>query len=344
MAQIRVRSRIMKISHKPATTIKVLVLDLNCISRLLNSAAFAAEQQAAIKTVWKEYSDSKLINALYYFHDAKPGYAEISFGDRQLIQKRTNQRYEKMCNTFVKKCAEGPRAVGAYMARVERIRDGALASIKTAMRDVQKINAQVLTKAEQTIAVLKMVKAGSTIFLAGAVLVFTGGAAAGAGWATTATTGFFGPATVGIVGGIYFGYELATPTIELSVAFVDSWSRAHDAHAIAIVKELGEEAGEKVGEKLDKAGQADLSKSSGHRKRGGVARKKNCEAAGKRSRTSTPRSRQGKANYLNPNRRILAAVKAAIGAKSKAIRRISRLRNRRQRARKQKGLSDVAQA
>ena len=239
---------------------KVFVLDLERTSRLLNSTAFAIEQQAAIRVEWKEYEDSMLLNALYFFHDTKPGHADINFGNHQLIRAKTQDRYERLCDTLLTRMSEGPKQTIEYLEGLEKLRASALNGIRSTIADVQNINTGIINQTDKTIATLKMVKAGATIALAGLVIVYTGGAALGAGFATTTSGGLMGASMAKTVGSTYFAYEI-------SVAVASTFSEGKDAMAIAVAKEGGEEWGEKMGEKLDDAGKAKLDQATQQSKR-----------------------------------------------------------------------------
>jgi hypothetical protein len=135
------------------------------------------------------------------------------------------------------------------------------------VKDVQGINSDIISQVDKTVAQLKMIQAGSTIILAGAVIVYSGGTLGGAAWATTSTAGFLGAATAGKIGATYLGYEL-------SVAVAKTWGEGENATAIAVGKEVAEEVGEEAGKLLDNSGQANLAKSSAHAKKVAVLEKK----------------------------------------------------------------------
>ena len=226
----------------------VLCLNVDSVTRLLRSTAFAMAQERAIRVHWKEYEESLLINMISaLFYEAKPGHAEIDFGTREEISRNENAQFEKLADTFSRKSSEGPETVLEYLAGLERIRASALGNIESTVRDVQNINAEVVEKTRKTVANLTRVKAASTMFLAGTVVVLTGGAAGGAAWATSA----------GAAGWVYTGYGV-------TASVVKTWDEARSAQVVAIAKEGAKTGVEKAGEVIDAAGKANVQRAAEH--------------------------------------------------------------------------------
>jgi hypothetical protein len=220
----------MSLSPQPITSVACLNLDQ--IGRLLWAQSYAMAVQLNTSVQWKPYKDSKLLNLAYVLMPWKggPGWVEVEQNQRR-IQEKSKEYFDRGLDVLMKKFCEGPASVMRYLSDAEKIRDHALQGVAEAFRSASDINREVLGETSQGIKRLAVIKATSSIALAG----MSGGLALAGG-------------SVGLVataGSVNLGFSLTK-------AVVKNWGELATVGALAIElsKDAASDLMQKGGEKM----------------------------------------------------------------------------------------------
>ncbi len=143
-------------------------LSFEQIGRLLWSKSHAMAVQLNTSVHWKPYKDSKVLNLAYALMPWKegPGWVEVA-QDRQRIEESTRNFFDRSVDTFFNKLSEGPSGLMRYLADTEKIRDEALQAVQNTFMSASDINHQVLGETQEGVRRLAIIKAASSITLAG---------------------------------------------------------------------------------------------------------------------------------------------------------------------------------
>jgi hypothetical protein len=206
------------------SVVPTVCLNLYRTLRFLNSVALAVAIQRYTKIEWKEYRDSKVLNAIYtvMFWKGAPGTVEVGQNWTKIEQDRV-ALWRHLNETFFHKASLGPQVAIDYLEQMGKLRESALQSVQQTFQDASDINREIAGETGTAIKRLAAIKAGSTIALAG----MTGGLAlTGSGLALAA-------ANVG------FGYKIVG-------AVATNLASGKDAKVMAIdtTKDVGKEVGE----------------------------------------------------------------------------------------------------
>jgi hypothetical protein len=161
--------------------------DLPSVLQFLGSVAMAVAVQSHTVVEWRDYNDSKVLNAVYsvFAWKQKPGFVEID-QDWKKITAHRNQLWMNFTKVFFNKASSSPVDAAAYLEDLERIKAHALEATRQSFSDAARINADIAGEVGNTIRALATIKAGAVIVIA----VTTGGLAiaGSAGLAASAST------------------------------------------------------------------------------------------------------------------------------------------------------------
>jgi hypothetical protein len=186
---------------------------------------------------WKPYRESKFLNFAYMLMPWKggPGWVEVEQNQKR-IQEQVTALFDRSVDGFLNKLSEGPEPVMRYLSASQRIRDESFQSISEAFASASDINSEVLGETREGIKRLALVKAASTITLAG----LSGGVVLAGG-------------SVGLV----TAAQSVSLGFSLTKAVVTNWGEVKMAGALAI--ELAkDQVPEKGGKMLSAAGMWNL--------------------------------------------------------------------------------------
>ena len=221
----------------PAATrnVSIVVFDLAGTLQFLGSVAMSVAIQNHTTLFWKEYRDSRVLNAIYtvFAWKGQPGWVEIS-QDWEKIHATRNRLWERYMMAFLKKASTGPAAACTYLDRMESVKASAIEGVQWVFAEAQKINSEVIGETQTAIKRLAAIKCGAAVSIA----VMSGGlAVVGSSIAVQAGT-------------VALGYKVTG-------AVVKSLEEGKNAQVVAIdMGTLAKGVGKEVGE--DKVAQPGL--------------------------------------------------------------------------------------
>ncbi len=212
--------------------VSVIVFDLAGTLQFLGSVAMSVAIQNHTTLFWKEYRDSKVLNAIYtvFAWKGQPGWVEIS-QDWEKIHATRNQLWERYMLAFLKKASAGPAEACTYLQRMEDVKAGAIEGVQWVFSEAQKINSEVIGETQTAIKRLAVIKCTAAVSIA----VMSGGlAVVGSSIAVQAGT-------------VALGYKV-------TAVVVKSLDEGKSAKVVAI--DMGKGVGKEIGE--DKLAQPGL--------------------------------------------------------------------------------------
>lgn len=161
-----------------ARKFKILLLDLEEMTRFLRSVAYAIEMESHTRITWKEYDEDVVINVIYsvFFWKGNPGTAVITQASREKIKASADARTEQLLRKFFAVAASGPEKLKKFLEDQKSVRQSAMSNLDTMIREVHAINQGVIAETSAGIKRLAGIKLGADLMITGIGL-------AGGGWA-----------------------------------------------------------------------------------------------------------------------------------------------------------------
>lgn len=165
--------------NKPAA----VCFDLHTVSWFCRKCAFITATQQNTTVEWVNYEDSRVLNAIYtvLFWKGKPGTVEV-IQDTTAIGTETDNWHLHFLMTWLQRLFRlGPAAGQAYLDGLERVYQRSRVGLDTMFQDAARINRDVAAAAGEAVRELALIKAASSVTVAGlgaaGAITLVGGAA-----------------------------------------------------------------------------------------------------------------------------------------------------------------------
>lgn len=150
-----------------SVSLPILLLDLPTTLRFLRSAAVAKAMSDTTSLKWVEYDDSTVLNVTYtlLFWKEKPGTVEVQTARREEIDRRAAQMTSEFLGTAIRRSFEGGGELAAYLAAMDRVRQGSIENLQTMFADAGRINREVAAITANAIRDLARIKLAADLIV-----------------------------------------------------------------------------------------------------------------------------------------------------------------------------------